>query len=341
MAVIDGASGTYTAEVDSHKSLQVQLFGVDGNPLTAFKEPAVISYGILNPATIAVSSTYPQSVGTRVAIDGYNTCTFVVKSSGTGTTPILFRLFGSYDGQTWFTKYLKEVFIQSPKAGNMEEAFIQIKTQIPFLKCSVTTDAVAVPTAVIVDSIVGNSFSGGGNFESINVYGAVIDNAHEVRGSYAVTFSGVGVATASYSYFAIFNPSGSISNIRIDEIKLETMFLSTTAIATKRTIEMASITSLSGGSVVIPVPLDSKYPTPIFSCVNNTIAMTVGGTSAPLTSFICNNSNSGGVSVRDLVFPKEKAIIINPGSGLVFGTSTVALGATDSFIITLGLSEVA
>lgn len=298
--------------------------------------------GIINQLAPALSTTYTSST-LRANIDGYDVVNFIIKSSGTGTTAIIARIWGSHDGTTWFNVAHHEFWVLSPQAGAMSEGFIEWRHSYNYVRCTVSTDAVLAPSvSIVVDALIGTKFGGGfGNHGvAINYYGSILEGAHDVRGAYTIQFNGAGIATANYNYLSLFNPASSIVNLRIDSIILQMSNLAAVATTTARPLIISTTTAQSGGTAQVARKLKGLFPASlgVAATVNPTVTLDsiVGGvlntninTSTPtIFTFTASVGNP---------FDYDK-IYLSPGTGLTLYTPT-ALNVNDYILCTIIYTE--
>jgi hypothetical protein len=341
MAVIkDGVNASQILGVDPiSKAAKVTLYKTDGTLFPGFIESSQVTSAIVASASPALSTTYTQGTSTRLGVDGYNTVTYIVNVLGSAGahSSLLVQIWGSLDNSTWLPTYLFECFVLAPQ-GATAQGVIQFQSQFPYLRVTALTDGLVAPASFSIDQIVGHTFSTGADGESVNTYGSIIEGDHGVRGLYSIHFSGLANTTAGYSYLSIWNPANSLTHVRIDEIKLGTYFIAAAAVTTRRTIDLTTFTTTNAGTAITPQKLKRTYPAA--GCSSATGATLTGVATPSLTSFVCSNSSAASPAIRDIKFPSDKAIILDPGVGLTFYAPT-ALTVSDSLAITVGISEIA
>jgi len=297
---------------------------------------------IINQAAPALSTTYTSTV-LRANIDGYDVVNFIVKSSGTGTTAIIARLWGSHDGITWFNVAHHEFWVLSPQAGAMFEGFIEWRHSYNYVRCTVSTDAVLAPSAsIVVDALIGTKFGGGfGNHGiAINYYGSILEGAHDVRGAYSVQFNGAGIATANYNYLALFNPANSVVSLRIDSIILQMMNIAAVATTSARPLIISTTTTQSGGTAQVPRKLKALFPASLANAATVNPAVTLDSIIGGALNTNMNTTSPSIFTFTSSVgnpFDYDK-LYLSPGTGLTIYTP-IALNVNDYILCTVIYSE--
>jgi hypothetical protein len=298
--------------------------------------------GIINQLAPALSTTYTSST-LRMNIDGYDVVNFICKSSGTGTTAVILRIYGSHDGATWFNAATHEFMVLSPQAGAMLEGFVEWRTPFNYVRCTVSTDAILAPSvSIVVDALVGTKFSGGftPHGVAINYYGSILEGAHDIRGAYVLQFNGAGVATINYDYLSLFNPANSIINLRIDSVFLQMMYISSSGSLSARPLILSTTTAQSGGNNQIPRKLNNTYATSLAIGATGNPTVTLDTQIMGVLNTNLNSSGPSSVKFESSVGNPYNydQLSLSPGTGITI-YSPVALTISDYIIATIVFSE--
>lgn len=317
---------------------RVSLYDQLGNPQRSKARGGAHELGVniyedapVTMNVLAQNNAQPLSeyVSSAIAMtgEGYNTLNLVVQASGTGGLAIAFALEGSFDGTSFLGEPLGEFYAISPQNSQMKEAFIELRTVMPFVRVRALTEVVCpAGTSITVHGIRSTSHSTeGGNAMSAWGGGVFSSKYPEARGAYTTNFYELGVATANYVYLALFNPSDAIAYLDIDNFGISSKYLGNARNNPNFRIDVNRITSATGGVANPIAKMRAKYPAPIATTLKGNPVVTVTDN---LFSYGLSMTNNAPFDYTEYFRGEELSIGLNPGEGLAF-SCPVALSTSD------------